>query len=393
MKIKKFIAAEAVLCIAFLLAVISTFFNPPSMDYFSFIDFRVLGILLGLMLVMDGLRRIGIFEEICRLLTGFTRNTMQLSFVLVLLCFFSSMFITNDVALVTFVPLAIMTLRQTGNEDKTVITVIMQTVAANLGSMLMPSGNPQNLYLFDLSGMDLAGFVLLMLPYTAISLILISVFIILGKNRRIESNGAAAVSFTGKQKVSAVIYALIFTAGILAVCRVLPWYFFLLLSCISAFILNKKSFLTVDYSLLATFICFFVFIGNISSLDSVRHMLTSTVSGREALIGIVASQFISNVPAALMLSGFTENYSELIIGVDLGGLGTLIASMASLISYKAAAAACPEKRRTYILQFSAVNAAFLIILYAFHLIIHSSGGFALCGVRPGGFTPWSPTSL
>ena len=122
-------------------------------------------------------------------------------------------------------------------------------------------------------------------------------------------------------------------------------------------------------------------------------MLTSTVSGREALIGIVASQFISNVPAALMLSGFTENYSELIIGVDLGGLGTLIASMASLISYKAAAAACPEKRRTYILQFSAVNAAFLIILYAFHLIIHSSGGFALCGVRPGGFTPWSPTSL
>ena len=145
-KIKHFIASETVLCIAFLLALISAFLNPPSVQYLNFIDFRVLGILLGLMLVMEGLKRIGIFQEICRLLTGFTRNTVQLSFVLVLLCFFSSMFITNDVALVTFVPLAIMTLKQTENEDKTVITVILQTVAANLGSMLMPSGNPQNLF-------------------------------------------------------------------------------------------------------------------------------------------------------------------------------------------------------------------------------------------------------
>lgn len=368
-KIKHFIASETVLCIAFLLALISAFLNPPSVQYLNFIDFRVLGILLGLMLVMEGLKRIGIFQEICRLLTGFTRNTMQLSFVLVLLCFFSSMFITNDVALVTFVPLAIMTLKQTENEDKTVITVILQTVAANLGSMLMPSGNPQNLYLFDLSGMDLGSFVLLMLPYTVISLILIAVFIILGKNRKISITKSEAVKFTKKQKLSAIIYALIFTAGILTVCRIIPWYIFLALSIAAALILNRESFRTVDYSLLITFICFFIFIGNISSLDAVRQLLTSTVSDREALIGIAASQFISNVPAALMLSGFTTNYPELIIGVDLGGLGTLIASMASLISYKAAAAACPEKRRIYIMQFTAVNIAFLVILYAVHLLM------------------------
>lgn len=368
-KIKHFIASETVLCIAFLLALISAFLNPPSVQYLNFIDFRVLGILLGLMLVMEGLKRIGIFQEICRLLTGFTRNTVQLSFVLVLLCFFSSMFITNDVALVTFVPLAIMTLKQTENEDKTVITVILQTVAANLGSMLMPSGNPQNLYLFDLSGMDLGSFVLLMLPYTVISLILIAVFIILGKNRKISITKSEAVKFTKKQKLSAIIYALIFTAGILTVCRIIPWYIFLALSIAAALILNRESFRTVDYSLLITFICFFIFIGNISSLDAVRQLLTSTVSDREALIGIAASQFISNVPAALMLSGFTTNYPELIIGVDLGGLGTLIASMASLISYKAAAAAYPEKRRIYIMQFTAVNIAFLVILYAVHLLM------------------------
>lgn len=368
-KITLFIKKETVLFIAFLLALISSFLNPPNAEYAGFIDFHVLGILLGLMLVMEGLKAIGVFEEICRMLTGFTKNTMQLSFVLVMLCFFSSMFITNDVALVTFVPLAIMTLRQTGHEDKTVITVILQTVAANLGSMLMPSGNPQNLYLFDLSGMTLGDFVLLMLPYTIVSLILISLFIILGKRLPVTTTKEKEKSFSKKYKIYAVIYALIFVSGILTVCKLIPWFVFLAVSIIAAFIMNKSSFKTVDYSLLLTFICFFIFIGNISSLSSVRQFLTDTVNGRETLISIAASQLISNVPAALMLSGFTKRYSDLIVGVDLGGLGTLIASMASLISYKAVAAAYPEKRKKYILIFTAVNIAFLVILYSIYLLL------------------------
>lgn len=368
-KITLFIKKETVLFIAFLLALISSFLNPPNAEYAGFIDFHVLGILLGLMLVMEGLKAIGVFEEICRMLTGFTKNTMQLSFVLVLLCFFSSMFITNDVALVTFVPLAIMTLRQTGHEDKTVITVILQTVAANLGSMLMPSGNPQNLYLFDLSGMTLGDFVLLMLPYTIVSLILISLFIILGKRLPVTTTKEKEKRFSKKYKIYAVIYALIFVSGILTVCKLIPWFVFLAVSIIAAFIMNKSSFKTVDYSLLLTFICFFIFIGNISSLSSVRQFLTDTVNGRETLISIAASQLISNVPAALMLSGFTKRYSDLIVGVDLGGLGTLIASMASLISYKAVAAAYPEKRKKYILIFTAVNIAFLVILYSIYLLL------------------------
>ena len=368
-KITLFIKKETVLFIAFLLALISSFLNPPNAEYAGFIDFRVLGILLGLMLVMEGLKAIGVFEEICRMLTGFTKNTMQLSFVLVMLCFFSSMFITNDVALVTFVPLAIMTLRQTGHEDKTVITVILQTVAANLGSMLMPSGNPQNLYLFDLSGMTLGDFVLLMLPYTIVSLILISLFIILGKRLPVTTTKEKEKSFSKKYKIYAVIYALIFVSGILTVCKLIPWFVFLAVSIIAAFIMNKSSFKTVDYSLLLTFICFFIFIGNISNLSSVRQFLTDTVNGRETLISIAASQLISNVPAALMLSGFTKRYSDLIVGVDLGGLGTLIASMASLISYKAVAAAYPEKRKKYILIFTAVNIAFLVILYSIYLLL------------------------
>ncbi len=368
-KITLFIKKETVLFIAFLLALISSFLNPPNAEYAGFIDFHVLGILLGLMLVMEGLKAIGVFEEICRMLTGFTKNTMQLSFVLVLLCFFSSMFITNDVALVTFVPLAIMTLRQTGHEDKTVITVILQTVAANLGSMLMPSGNPQNLYLFDLSGMTLGDFVLLMLPYTIVSLILISLFIILGKRLPVTTTKEKEKRFSKKYKIYAVIYALIFVSGILTVCKLIPWFVFLAVSIIAAFIMNKSSFKTVDYSLLLTFICFFIFIGNISSLSSVRQFLTDTVNGRETLISIAASQLISNVPAALMLSGFTKRYSDLIVGVDLGGLGTLIASMASLILYKAVAAAYPEKRKKYILIFTAVNIAFLVILYSIYLLL------------------------
>ena len=368
-KITLFIKKETVLFIAFLLALISSFLNPPNAEYAGFIDFHVLGILLGLMLVMEGLKAIGVFEEICRMLTGFTKNTMQLSFVLVMLCFFSSMFITNDVALVTFVPLAIMTLRQTGHEDKTVITVILQTVAANLGSMLMPSGNPQNLYLFDLSGMTLGDFVLLMLPYTIVSLILISLFIILGKRLPVTTTKEKEKRFSKKYKIYAVIYALIFVSGILTVCKLIPWFVFLAVSIIAAFIMNKSSFEAVDYSLLLTFICFFIFIGNISSLSSVRQFLTDTVNGRETLISIAASQLISNVPAALMLSGFTKRYSDLIVGVDLGGLGTLIASMASLISYKAVAAAYPEKRKKYILIFTAVNIAFLVILYSIYLLL------------------------
>lgn len=368
-KITLFIKKETVLFIAFLLALISSFLNPPNAEYAGFIDFHVLGILLGLMLVMEGLKAIGVFEEICRMLTGFTKNTMQLSFVLVLLCFFSSMFITNDVALVTFVPLAIMTLRQTGHEDKTVITVILQTVAANLGSMLMPSGNPQNLYLFDLSGMTLGDFVLLMLPYTIVSFILISLFIILGKRLPVTTTKEKEKRFSKKYKIYAVIYALIFVSGILTVCKLIPWFVFLAVSIIAAFIMNKSSFKAVDYSLLLTFICFFIFIGNISSLSSVRQFLTDTVNGRETLISIASSQLISNVPATLMLSGFTKRYSDLIVGVDLGGLGTLIASMASLISYKAVAAAYPEKRKKYILIFTAVNIAFLVILYSIYLLL------------------------
>ena len=235
-KITLFIKKETVLFIAFLLALISSFLNPPNAEYAGFIDFHVLGILLGLMLVMEGLKAIGVFEEICRMLTGFTKNTMQLSFVLVLLCFFSSMFITNDVALVTFVPLAFMTLRQTGHEDKTVITVILQTVAANLGSMLMPSGNPQNLYLFDLSGMTLGDFVLLMLPYTIVSFILISLFIILGKRLPVTTTKEKEKRFSKKYKIYAVIYALIFVSGILTVCKLIPWFVFLAVSIIAAFI-------------------------------------------------------------------------------------------------------------------------------------------------------------
>ena len=363
-----FIKTETVLCISFLLAVISSFFVPASSAYLGYIDFRVLGILLGLMIIVKGLSDIGIFDLLCSYLISKTKDTRQLMLVLVLLCFFTSMFITNDVALVTFVPFAIFSMQQAKCEEKTVLTIILQTLAANLGSMLTPSGNPQNLYLFNLSGMSLAEFLLMMLPYSLFSLLLLTVCILFCKKKKISSEKKNIKKLSRSESIRSVIYMLLFIAGILTVSKVIPWQIFIISVIVIMLFCNKNAVIHVDYCLIFTFIFFFILIGNIGNIEPVRNFLTGYVNGNEIFISIIASQIISNVPAALMLSGFTDNYSSLIIGTDLGGLGTLIASMASLISYKAAAEKYPEKRKQYILHFTLANIAFLALLVAFHII-------------------------
>lgn len=372
-RLLEFIKKEAVLTSAFFLALISCLFNPPGMEYLGFIDFRILGILFGLMLVLASLRNIGIFSRICHMLLKKIKSTRQLTIMLVLLCFFSSMFITNDAALVTFVPLAVLTLVHAGCEESIVLVVILQTLAANLGSMLMPSGNPQNLYLYNISGMSMGDFILLMLPYSALSLVMLFVVIFTVKSKEIQTKDEGSDHFGKRQTIQAVICALLFVIGILTVCRMIPWEAFALLSAGVMIFLDRRAFGGVDYSLLFIFVFFFIFIGNISSIPQIRSMLGSIVSGNETLIGVGASQVISNVPAALMLSGFTENYKELIIGTDLGGLGTLIASMASLISYKAVAARYPEKRGHYILSFTVLNIIFLAALIGEYFVLLAFG--------------------
>ena len=338
-KIIRFFKQETVLCAAFALAAVSIFFVHPDKEYLGYVDFRTLAILFCLMSVMAGLQKSGLFQYVAQALLSRVRKAWQLVLILVLLCFFSSMLVTNDVALITFVPFTLIVLGMIGPEAKgqlMIPVVVLQTIAANLGSMLTPIGNPQNLYLYGKAGLSLGEFVLLMLPYAAVALVVILAWSLIQSR---AYHGPVQVSFTedaeiSGSKVQLAAYAVLFAFALLTVARVVPYGVTLGVTIAALLVMDRTIFGRVDYSLLLTFVGFFVFIGNIGRIPAFSQMLQQIVSGHEILAGVAASQVISNVPAALLLSGFTENLSALIIGVNLGGLGTLIASMASLISYK-----------------------------------------------------------
>lgn len=363
--IVEFVKKETVLVVAFVLALVSAFFNPPSIEYLDYIDFRVLGVLLSLMIVMSALRRVGVFDKIGEMLLQRTKTVRQLCIVLVMLCFFSSMFITNDVALITFVPFAILTLNKAQRQDKLIFVLVMQTIGANLGSMLTPMGNPQNLYLYNLSGMSFGDFIVFMLPYSFVAFLLICIIMMFCPNNKIDTeliNESPKDKTEKKTIILTVIYSILFILGILSVCRILPYYILLAVVVLAVAFCDVKTFVNVDYCLIFTFIFFFVFIGNISNIGAVRTFLENMVSGNEIIVGITASQVISNVPASLMLSGFTKDYNSLLIGVNIGGLGTLIASMASLISYKMYAHNYNETKGKYLLWFTLANLLFLVVM-------------------------------
>ena len=376
-KIIEFVKKEVVLVVATVLAIVSAFVVPPSLGYMEYIDWHVLELLLCLMAVMAGLQKCGLFDWLGEALLNKTNKVWQLCLVLVMLCFFLSMLITNDVALITFVPFAIVTLEKCKKERLLIPVVVLQTVAANLGSMLTPIGNPQNLYLYNLSGMGLGEFIICMLPNTVLSfvLILISLLFVKGKNetivlqRKCTENAEASVdgNRSGIDKKQTIIYLLLFVLSLLVVAKVLSVELVLGIVLIVVFFLDKSVLGTVDYCLLLTFISFFIFTGNLGNIPAIRDTLQALVNGRELLIGVVASQAISNVPAALLLSGFTSDYRELLAGVNVGGLGTLIASMASLISYKILANKYNEKKGKYFQLFTIVNIVFLVILFAFNM--------------------------
>ena len=373
-KMIHFIKQETVLVVAVLLAALSALFVIPSKEYLSYIDWRVLGILLSLMIIMSGLKKTGLFDTIGSRLLEKTKNTRQLALMLVFLCFFLSMLITNDVALFTFVPFAMIILKKCRQEKMLIPVLVLQTIAANLGSMLTPIGNPQNLYLYNLSGMGMGEFISTMLPYTLVSgaLLFAAVFICCKKEPITEvlpepergQDERQPVSETEKIRnaVKNVVYLTLFVLSLFVVVRVISFEIVLLLVLLIAFYMDRKVLKQVDYYLLLTFVAFFIFTGNMGNITIIRDTLQQLVTGRELGIGIIASQAISNVPAALLLSGFTTNYRSLLIGVNIGGLGTLIASMASLISYKLFAKEYNDRKGSYFSWFTVANVIFLIIL-------------------------------
>lgn len=361
---------EIVFTAALLLAVLSSFFVPVSKEYLGYLDYRVLALLFCLMFLVAGFRKQGVFRYLGRILTGHAGNEMQLEMVLVFLCFFFSMIITNDVSLITFVPFTFIVLQLTGEEavkKLTVPVIVLQTIAANLGSMLTPIGNPQNLYLYGKTQMSAGTFILLMLPYSLVSLLLLMIcVVIVAKRSGIEVRGAE-VLLTEDEKLEQKkyllpAYLLLFVLCLLTVAHMIPYPVTLVTVALAVFLLDRGTLIKVDYSLLLTFVGFFIFIGNMGRMPAFCDFLQKIIGGREVMTAVIASQVISNVPAALLLSGFTENITALIIGTNLGGLGTLIASMASLISYKQVARQIPGEKKKYFGWFTIANIVFLMIL-------------------------------
>ena len=371
-KIISFMKKETVLTIATLLAVVSAFFVKPDRQYIGYIDFRTLGILFGLMVIMQGFQRTGLFDRIGKNLLQKTGKLWQLILVLVMLCFFFSMLITNDVSLLTFVPFSILVLKKCGQEQAMIPTVILQTVAANLGSMLTPIGNPQNLYLYGLMDCSIPEFMGILLPYTVMTfvLLLLSLLCIRGKGQEISCRMEEGTEIKQSRKHRNLIYGLLFLLALLVVARILPYGVLVTAVFLYTIIFDREALKGADYALLVTFVSFFILIGNLGRISLIREALERFVSGREILTGVLASQVISNVPAAVLLSGFTENYRDLLVGVNLGGLGTLIASMASLISFKLYTKCYKENRGRYLRWFTLVNIIYLFLLLTAALYLY-----------------------
>jgi len=370
-----FIKKEIVFSIACVLAVVSAFFVTPSKEYVAYIDFRTLALLLALMLVVQGFKSCGIFDSLVRILIKHASTKRQLAFILVLLCFFSSMLITNDVALITFVPFTIIILDLIQDAKYSIYIIVLETVAANLGSMFTPIGNPQNLYLYSISDMDIMSFLVLMLPYTTISLILLIIAMMLIKPEALAIDTSIfqisnTCKKTTKETLSLFVYISLFLLSILTVLHIVDFRLMLAIVIIAILILSPKLIIKADYILLLTFIAFFIFIGNLKNLPAINNLLASLVDGRECFVAVLASQIVSNVPCAMLLSGFTSKFDQLIIGTNLGGLGTLIASMASLISYKFYAKIKTSNIKKYVLAFTLINIIFLIILSIFYILIN-----------------------
>lgn len=366
-KAAAFAKKETVLCASALLALISMALVPVDREYLGYLDFRVLALLFCLMGVMSGFQEAGVFKRLAQGLLQKTKTVRQLAGILVLLCFFTSMLITNDVALLTFVPFTIMVLQMAGLEHRMIPIIVLQTVGANLGSMLTPVGNPQNLYLYTVSGMSLGRFLAVMGPYTFLSLVLLLIAV------QFERKSPVKLDLEERNEPlpmgSLCRFGILFLLCLCTVARLLPYQLVFAAVLIVICLFDRKLLGRVDYCLLLTFVCFFIFIGNMGRIDAVRDAIAGIMEGRELYMGAAASQVISNVPAAILLSGFTTRYEPLLVGVNIGGLGTLIASLASLISYKFYARSKASRKMKYLCWFTAANLLFLAALLALAAIL------------------------
>ena len=325
-----FFRKETIFSISLILAIFSCFFVLPNRGYLDYINWETIILLFIIMLIVEILKNLSVFEILVRKLLNKLKNTRALVLFLVFTCFFSSIFITNDVSLIIFVPFTLLALKKVERTDLIIFTISLETIAANVGCMVLPIGAPHNIVMYTVSHIPFQSFFILLLPYIIVSLIFLiflSFFI---------PSDDVSLPRMGKIEID--------------------WEGFL-----------KRVFLGVDYYLLLTFIALFVLIGNLENIPFFNSLFKQWIIGNEVIFGILSSQIISNVPAAILLSGFSTNYEAIIVGINIGGLGTLIASMANLISYKILVREYDEFKIRYLMVFTVLNLALLIILLGVYI--------------------------
>lgn len=347
-----------VMCIAAAAAGITSLIVPPDKEYLNYFDIKTLTCLFCVLAVVCAFKNINFFYILAQEIVKKFQNTRQAVLALVYITFIGSMLIANDMALLTFLPLGYYVLSTTGKQKYMAFTFIMQNIAANLGGMLTPFGNPQNLYLYTKYKIPTAEFIKIMLPPFIIAISLITICCLFIKKEPLEIKNKPYTLNAPR----AIIYSLLFAFAITIVFRCVPYQAGLIVIPVSLLIADRKALKMVDYPLLLTFVFFFIFSGNMARIDIVQDIFSYLLNKSTLIFSVLSCQVISNVPSAILLSQFTDNYRELLLGVNIGGAGTLIASLASLITFREYIKHNPDKVKSYILLFTAINFGFVIIL-------------------------------
>jgi len=364
--ILEFIRKNTVMVIAFCAAFLTSLIVPVDSEYLGYFDCKTLVCLFCVLAVVCALKNINFFYMLARRIVTLFKNARLSILALVYITFIGSMLIANDMALLTFLPLGYLVLSSTGKEKYMAFTFIMQNIAANLGGMLTPFGNPQNLYIYSAFNIPTVEFMGIMAPPFVLSVVLITACCIVFVKPEPLALSDEQIKLSPSRTL---LYLLLFALSIIIVFRVIPYQIGLVIIPLVLIFADKEALRMVDYPLLLTFVFFFIFAGNMARIDVIRDFFSFLLDKSTLLFSVFSCQVISNVPSAILLSQFTDNYRELLVGVNIGGAGTLIASLASLITFREYVSHNPGKTMKYIAQFSAFNFAFLAVLTVFMMII------------------------
>ena len=359
MAILQFVKKNIVFVIAMTAAIVTSFFVPPDKEYFGYFDWKTLVCLFLTLAVICALRNIKFFTILSRRLVLITGNLRGLFLMLIVITFVGSMLIANDMALITFLPLGYFALSATGKEKYMAYLFILQNISANLGGMLTPFGNPQNLYLYSFFNIPTGEFCAIMFPPFLLAISMLALACLFVKPEKLSICEEFAEKLNVKRTV---VYLILFAASLLIVFRIIPFVVGLIIIPIVLFFMDKDSLKMVDYGLLGTFFFFFIFAGNLSRIDVVNSFVSSLLAKDTLLVSVLSCQGISNVPSAILLSQFTTDYRSLLLGVNIGGTGTLIASLASLITFSEFRILYPGHSKQYFWMFTAINVVFLVVM-------------------------------